>query len=249
MKITVVIIEDEMRSARFLQKKLEEKNMECLTILPSVEKALLWFASHEHPVLIFSDIQLSDGLCFDIFDQIPIKSKIIFTTAYDQYSIQAFKHNSIDYLLKPIQQKELDFSIRQFLESQSASNNLGGLQEEFQQKSYKNVFLLKVGNHLKTVRTRDLAYVYVEHKMAYFRTFSNTKLASDFKLEYLKSNLNPDTYFQINRQLIVHFDAIEDILIHSNSRLKLKLNPEFQEEVFVSRERVKEFKEWLGANK
>ena len=245
MKISVVIVEDEKRSARFLRKQLEERGLECLAVLASVEDALLWFGANEHPDLVFSDIQLGDGLSFDIYDQIEVKSRIIFTTAYDQYSIRAFKHNSIDYLLKPIKSDELDFALSQYNKSMHVGQEKFTSKGLTETKTYKNIFLQKSGNHLKTIKIKDVAYVYSENKILYFRMYDGKKIASDFTLDYMKQNLNPERYFQINRQIIVHFDAIEDILILGNSRLKLKLNPPYLEEVFVSRHRVKEFKLWL----
>lgn len=245
MQITVVIIEDEKRSARFLKKQLEERGLICEAILYSVEEALLWLGTHTHPDLIFSDIQLGDGLSFDIYDQVEVKSKIIFTTAFDQYSLRAFKHNSIDYLLKPIRSEDLDFSIDQFkrsfksFQAQFSSSELGI------PKSYKNIFLQKSGSHLKTIKVKDVSYVYSENKMVYFKMHNGQKHASDFTLEYMRSNLNPERFYQINRQMIIHFDSIDDILILGNSRLKLKIQPDFGEEVFVSRDRVKAFKKWL----
>ena len=245
MKITVVIVEDEKRSARFLKKQLEEKGLECLVVLSSVEEALMWFGVNKHPDLIFSDIELGDGLSFDIYDQVIVHSKIIFTTAYDQYSIRAFKHNSIDYLLKPIRIQDLDFAIQQYKASLKSFQSRFSSDGLLPEKTYKNIFLQKSGNHLKTIKVKDVAYVYSENKIVYFKLFNGSKVASDFTLEYMKQNLNPERCFQINRQMIIHFDAVEDILILGNSRLKLKLNPEFQEDVYVSRDRVKDFKLWL----
>ncbi len=245
MKITVVIVEDEKRSARFLKKQLEERGMECLVVLSSVEEALLWFGANEHPDLVFSDIELGDGLSFDIYDQIIIQSKIIFTTAYDQYSIRAFKHNSIDYLLKPIRVQDLDFAIQQYKSSFKSFQARFSSERLLPEKTYKNIFLQKTGSRLKTIKVNDVSYVYSENKIVYFKLFNGSKLASDFTLEYMKLNLNPERYFQINRQMIIHFDAIEDILILGNSRLRLTLSPDFQEDIYVSRDRVKDFKHWL----
>jgi len=245
MKITVAIIEDEKRSARFLKKQLEERDMDCLVVLSSVEEALIWFGTHEHPDLVFSDIQLGDGLSFDIYDQITVRSKIIFTTAYDQYSMRAFKHNSIDYLLKPIRTEDLDFSILQYKRSLKSIPERFSSEGLLEERSYKNIFLQKSGSHLKTIKIKDVAYVYSENKILYFKMYNGKKQASDYTLDYMKQNLNPDRYFQINRQLIIHFESIVDILILGNSRLKLKLNPEFTEDVYVSRDRVKDFKNWL----
>ena len=245
MKLSVVIIEDEKRSARFLKKQIEERGLECIAVLTSVEEGLLWFGANTHPDIVFSDIQLGDGLSFDIYDQIEVRSKIIFTTAYDQYSIRAFKHNSIDYLLKPIRSEELDFALSQYQRSLKSIPQVFSSEGLQPKKTYKNIFLQKSGNHLKTIRVKDVAYVYSENKILYFKMFDGKKQVSDFTLGFMRQNLNPERYFQINRQMIVHFESIDDILILGNSRLKLKLNPEFTEEVFVSRDRVKDFKQWL----
>lgn len=241
MKITALIIEDEARSARYLKKQLEKEGVECVAILDSVESSLLWFETNEHPQIVFSDIELGDGLSFDIYNQVEVKSKIIFTTAYSEYSIQAFKHNSIDYLLKPIKNADLLFALNQFKKSTDTLINT----EKLEIKSYKNVFLHKIGQHLKTIQVNDIAYLFSENKLVYFVLKNGEKIITDFTIELIKKELNPTVFFQINRQMMVHKNAIKDILVLSSTRYQLKLNPEYQTSVYISRDSIKNFKTWL----
>jgi DNA-binding LytR/AlgR family response regulator len=242
--VKALIIEDESRSSNYLLKLLQQRDVEVIEQLFSVQEALDWFTENQAPELIFSDIQLGDGLAFDIFEQVSISSKIIFTTAYNEYSIQAFKHNSIDYLLKPIKSVDLDFAIQQFKNTKD-SNAKSLKSQDFLLDSFKNIFLLKVGARLKTAPVTDMAYIFSENKMTYIVMKNGEKLIYDGSLERMKEQLDPKRFFQANRKLLVTVDCLKDILIYSNSRLKLILEPNFEEEVFVSRDRVKTFKNWL----
>lgn len=241
MNITAVIIEDEPRSARYLQRQLEKENIECLTILGSVEEALCWFEANKHPDIVFSDIELGDGLSFDIYNQIQVTSKIIFTTAYNQYSIQAFKHNSLDYLLKPIKNSDLIYALNQFNNSELSNYNVAVEKTP----SYKNILLHKVGNHLKTIKINELSYLFSENKLVYFVLNNKEKIVTDYTLENAIKELNPKYFFRINRQMIINKNAILDILILSSTRFELKLSPEYKGSVIISRDRIKDFKQWL----
>lgn len=237
--IKCIVIEDEKRTANYLCNLLLERDLEVVNVLTSVEESLLWLAQNEAPDLIFSDIELGDGKSFDIFNQLVLDSKIIFVTAYDQYSIEAFKHNSIHYLLKPIKGQDLDQAIEKY-QKLSSVNQIQKLQ-----KNYKNVFLIKSGYQLKTIRIQEIAFVFSELKTTFIRTNKGEKYFLDQSLENFGKELNPRLFFQINRQMIIHFNAISEMTYYSSTKLKIALNPLVDKEIFVSRDRIKPFKEWL----
>jgi len=248
----VIIIEDEKPSARRLQRMLESLNVKAKTMLHSVEESILWFQNNEHPDLIFLDIQLSDGLSFEIFDAIEIKSAVIFTTAYDEYALQAFKLNSIDYLLKPIDETELEKAVKKYQErmpkQQAVSidfNDIKKLLVNPIDREYKKRFSVKVGQHLKLINIDDIECFYSENKGTYLYTTEGRNYLLDTTLELLEKELEPQTFFRINRKFYVNINAIKDIISYTNSRLQIKLKTYNDDEVIVARERVKDFKEWL----
>jgi len=248
----IIIIEDEKPSARRLQRMLSEINIEAQAMLHSVEEAVQWFQNNEHPDLILLDIQLSDGLSFEIFEQVNVNSAIIFTTAYDEYALKAFKLNSIDYLLKPIDGEELESAINKFKISQSAPNNLQVDLEQIKKllvnpldKNYKNRFTIKIGQHLKIISVNDIECFYSENKGTYIFTSDNRDYLIDRSLEQLDSSLEPVKFFRVNRKFYVNIRAIKDIISYTNSRLKVILNTFSDHEIIVSREKVKDFKKWL----
>ena len=250
--MTTIIIEDEKPAARLLQRKLEKLNISAQTMLHSVEESLKWFAENEHPNLIFLDIQLSDGLSFEIFEKINIKSAIIFTTAYDEYALKAFKLNSIDYLLKPIDEDDLEIAVNKF---RSREPKQESIQMDFDQikrmlgnpfeKSYKKRFTVKIGQHLKVVGTEEIECFYSENKGTYIHTLDNRNYLIDSTLEILEQDLNPADFFRVSRKFIVPMKAIKEIVLYSNSRLKVILPTYKDDEVIVSREKVADFKNWL----
>ncbi|MBD0825152.1 LytR/AlgR family response regulator transcription factor [Aestuariibaculum marinum] len=248
----VIIIEDEKPSARRLKRMLEKLNIEVSTMLHSVEESLNWFEANTHPDLIFLDIQLSDGLSFEIFETIPIKSAVIFTTAYDEYALQAFKLNSIDYLLKPIDEDDLQVAVEKYKErlpqQQSVSldfNDIKKLLVNPIDREYKKRFFVKVGQHLKLIAVDDIECIYSENKGSYIHTKDGRNYLLDNTLESLESELEPQLFFRINRKFFVNINAIKDMVSYTNSRLQIKLNSYKDDEVIVARERVKDFKEWL----
>ena len=201
--------------------------------------------------MIFLDIHLSDGLCFRIFDEVEIKTPIIFTTAYDQYAIQAFKVNSVDYLLKPINKFDLAASYEKFNEFHTgeASFDYSTLKEmigDMREKKYQSRFLVVQGDTIKTVLVENIAYFFAEGKYAFLVEKSGERYLIDTTLEKLTSALNPDEFFRINRGVIVHLDSIKKMNTWFSRRIKLELNPPFEKETIVSTERVKDFKEWLN---
>ncbi|MCH4552396.1 LytR/AlgR family response regulator transcription factor [Aestuariibaculum lutulentum] len=248
----VIIIEDEKPSARRLKRMLEKLNIEVETMLHSVEESLSWFEANTHPDLIFLDIQLSDGLSFEIFETIPIKSAVIFTTAYDEYALQAFKLNSIDYLLKPIDEDDLQTAVEKYKERlpqrQSVSldfNDIKKLLVNPIDREYKKRFSVKVGQHLKLIAVDDIECFYSENKGSYIHTKDGRNYLLDITLESLESELEPQLFFRVNRKFFVNINAIKDMISYTNSRLQIKLNSYADDEVIVARERVKDFKEWL----
>ena len=247
----VLIIEDEKPSARRLQRMLNSLNIKAETLLHSVEESIAWFNENEHPDLIFLDIQLSDGLSFEIFESVDIKSAVIFTTAYDEYALQAFKLNSIDYLLKPIDEADLEKAISKYKErtpiKQSVTldfNDIKNLLVNPIERSYKKRFSVKVGQHLKLINIEDIECFYSENKGTYAFSDGRNYLL-DTTLEQLESELEPQLFFRISRKFYVNINAIKDMIHYTNSRLQIKLNTFNEQEVIVARERVKDFKDWL----
>ena len=250
--MTTIIIEDEKPAARLLQRKLEKLNIEVGVMLHSVEESIEWFSKNEHPDLIFLDIQLSDGLSFEIFEKVAIKSAIIFTTAYDEYALRAFKLNSIDYLLKPIDEDDLEVAVFKFKARLPKQETV---QLDFEQikrmltnpfeKNYKKRFTVKIGQHLKVISVDEIECFFSENKGTYIHTFDNRNYLIESTLEVLEQELDPKDFFRVSRKFIIPLKAIKEIILYSNSRLKLIL-PSFKtDEVIVSREKVSDFKTWI----
>mgnify|MGYP000073253484 CR=1 FL=1 len=248
----VIIIEDEKPSARRLQRMLQKLNLEVQVMLHSVEESINWFQDNVHPDLIFLDIQLSDGLSFEIFETIAIKSAIIFTTAYDEYALKAFKLNSIDYLLKPIDDEDLETAVQKYKarapQKQAVTldfNDIKKLLINPIDRAYKKRFSIKVGQHLKLINIDDIECFYSENKGTYLHTTEGRNYLLDTTLDNLEDELEPQTFFRINRKFFVNINAIKDIVSYTNSRLQIKLNSYKEQNVIVARERVKGFKGWL----
>ncbi len=251
--MNVIIIEDEKPAARRLNRMLAELNIEVQQMLHSVEESINWFQNNEHPDLIFLDIQLSDGLSFEIFEEVTVKSAIIFTTAYDEYALKAFKLNSIDYLLKPIDEDELRVAVDKFKEYQPLQSNIHVNIKDIRKllinpvdRKYKKRFTIKIGQHLKIINIEEIECFYSENKATYIHTNSNRSYLIDNSLEYWQEELDPEQFFRVNRTFIVHINAIKDIVSYTNSRLQLKLESYEDSEIIVSRERVKDFKNWIN---
>jgi len=248
-----IIIEDEKPAARLLQRKLEKLNINVSEMLHSVEEAVGWFSENEHPDLIFLDIQLSDGLSFEIFEKVAIKSAIIFTTAYDEYALKAFKLNSIDYLLKPIDEDDLEVAISKF---KSRLPKQEPVQLDFDQikrmlsnpfeKTFKKRFTVKIGQHLKVISTDEIECFFSENKGTYLHTTEGRNYLIESTLELLEQELDPKEFFRVSRKFIIPMKAIREIVLYSNSRLKVMLPTYKDDEVIVSREKVADFKTWIG---
>lgn len=247
----IVIVEDEKPAARYLARKVEALGYSVKQLLYSVHEAKLWFVQNPNPDLVFMDIQLSDGLSFEIFETIDLKSAIIFTTAYDEYALKAFKLNAVDYLLKPIDPEELEFAINKFKNSaQKNAISLDGLKSLLHLvdviKNYKERFVIKVGQQMKIIDIKDIKCFYSENKSTYIKTLENRDYLLDCSLESLEKDLNPKDFFKINRKFIIQRHSISEILVFTNSRLKIKLIHYTNDDLIVSREKVSEFKNWIN---
>lgn len=248
--MNVVIIEDEKPAARRLNRMLNDLGIVPLAMLHSVEEAINWFHNNPHPQLLFLDIQLSDGLSFDIFEEVNIKSAIIFTTAYDEYALKAFKLNSVDYLLKPIDSDELENAIQKFKNLQQANTPSFHLDEikamiAPNQKEYKKRFTVKIGQHLKMIAIESIECLYSENKATHLYTIDQRSYLIEETLDALEPVLDPEIFFRVSRKFYVNIHAIKDIIAYSNNRLKIILKSFNQLEIIVSRERVKDFKNWI----
>lgn len=250
--INVVIIEDEKFAAEKLERQLTNvaPDFKVVAMLESVKQSVQWLQANKAD-LIFMDIHLADGLCFRIFDEVEIKTPIIFTTAYDQYAIQAFKVNSVDYLLKPVNKYDLAQSLDKFQEvhAKNEAVDYSGLMEALgsvQDKKYQKRFMVAKGDQIKTVLIEDVAYFFAEGKYAFLVEKLGERYLIDFSLDSLLKKLNPEQFFRVNRQVIVKLDSIKEMHTWFKRRIKLDLNPPFEKETIVASERVKDFKEWLN---
>lgn len=249
--IKVLIIEDELPAAKRLEKLLSEVAPEFQVVkhCDSIETSIHYLKSGALPDLIMLDIQLGDGLSFEIFKQVDILCPVIFTTAYDEFSIKAFELNSIDYLLKPINKDKLSKSIEKFNRLHQSSHQqdwrLIATLLDKEKKEFKQRFLVTVGEHLHTIQTNEIAYFYSVEKSTFLTTTAGKTLPLDFSLDKLEGLLSPTQFFRINRQFIVSFQSIKKIFIQSKSRIKLMIEPMVKDEVLISTARTHEFKEWL----
>ena len=250
-----LIVEDELPAARRLQKLLND-NFPELSVeahLDSIESSVNWLNNNPAPDLIFLDIQLSDGQSFEIFHQVTVNSIIIFTTAYNEYALEAFKLNSIDYLLKPIDTSELERSMDKFLRLKKTEipvNNLALLNKQLgniinSNIKYRSRFLLTIQDKFIVVPITDVAYFYSENKITYLVTKQGKKHVVDFTLDDLDEQLDPNEYFRANRQVIISHNSLENINSFFNGKLKITILPKLDKEILISRDKAKVFKEWL----
>lgn len=246
----VLIIEDERPASQKLIRLLEQidAHIEILGVLRSVEQAINWFAENLAPELIFMDIQLEDGISFEIFEACEIKTPVIFTTAYDEYTLKAFKVNSVDYLLKPIALYELEKAISKFNTLHKQKTDFAKLESIIRDLQPKNKerFLIKIGEHYKSVPVSAISCFYSLEKNTFILTDTGKNYPIDYSLDKIEQMTDPRLYFRVNRNFIVNFYAIRDITAFSSSRLKINLtNRAETEEIIVSRERVSDFKDWM----
>lgn len=250
--MNTIIIEDESLTAQRLEGMLKkyDSRIKVLATLPSVAESVQWLRKHDAPDLVFMDIHLEDDLCFRIFELAPLTSPVIFTTAYDEYMIKAFKVNSIDYLLKPVNLVELMAALDKFkaLKEQFARPDFNTLLQSFGQQApeYKTRFMITLGNKIRSIETSEIAYFYSDEKITFLVSRDGQHLPVDFSLDKLSSLLDPKQFFRISRQYLVAFPAIQAVLTHFKGKLKLELAPKARHDVFVSGDRMADFKDWLG---
>lgn len=249
----VLIIEDEPQAAQRLQTLIEDliPDVTILAKIDSIKKSVRWIEENDLPDLIFMDIQLADGVSFQIFDQCDVKCPVIFTTAFDEYALKAFKVNSIDYILKPVDKDDLDRALKKFHSLTQREDNSKQMLESIGQAikmlthKYKTRFVLKVGEHLKSIEVNDILFFFSLEKATFAKLMDGRKHLLDFTLDQLEAALDPQRFFRINRKYIISTSAIQDMVSYTNSRLKLVLKTSDDNDIIVSRERVQEFKDWL----
>jgi len=255
MKLQILIIEDEERSANRLEKLILEARPEVRIVskCESVAESIEWLKTNPSPDLIFSDIQLSDGLSFEIFERIKVASPVIFTTAYDQYAIRAFKNNGIDYLLKPMVPEELTASLERFSERQNPRSATEELEKLARlaasmaggSPAFRTRFLIKMGEKFKSFEAPEIVCFEGRDKSTWIVTPDGRSYPIDDTLEKLEQSLNPSKFFRISRKFIVNFDTIKNIETYPNNRLKLTLNGFDADDLIVARERTQAFKQWM----
>ena len=248
--MNVIILEDEARAANHLARLIAKTapDMKIVARLESVRDALKFLRENSNIDLIFSDIQLADGLSFELFRQVSVKCPIIFTTAYDHYAIEAFKTNGIDYLLKPIEEERLQKAIekvKQFTPALALEKFLALANATSTNKSYKSRFMVKVGDKIKSIPIEEILAFYSLEKATYIHTTANRNYCIDYALDQLEEILDPALCFKINRKYIVSIRACTNILAWTNSRLRLKIEGIDDQDIIVARERVQDFKNWL----
>ncbi len=248
----VIVIEDEKLAAeRLVDLILDyDPGIEVLGRFDSVRKSVEWFNENDQADLAFFDIQLSDGVSFEIFDKTWVYCPVIFTTAFNEYAVRAFKVNSIDYLLKPIDEDELKRAIDKFKQTHLAKNDMiqPAILDKFLHlltNNYKQRFVIKVGEHIRSVPVENILYFYSMEKATFLNTMDDHNYVIDFSLEQVENMVDPEIFFRINRKYIITMNSILDIITYSNSRLKIELKHSDDQDVIVAREKVKQFKKWL----
>jgi DNA-binding LytR/AlgR family response regulator len=248
----LLIVEDEALTAERLAAMIRKYDATCeiVACIPSVEETLIWLKENNVPDLIFMDIHLEDDDCFQIFEQLNVEAPIIFTTAFDEYMVKAFKVNSIDYLMKPINYEELKSALDKYKKTKSfyQEGGIGNLLQSIQPKDepYKDRFLISNGFKLRTIELPDIQYFYCTDKITFLVTSEGEFLPVEYSLDKLCLLLDPRLFFRINRKVLLSLSAIGNIHIYPKGKLKVDLKPSIKEEVYVSLDRVTAFKEWLG---
>jgi DNA-binding LytR/AlgR family response regulator len=249
--MNILIIEDEKPAANRLKKLLEPHFPDDLPIgtLDTVTRAVAWFEQNTPPDLIFCDIQLADGISFEIFEKVKLSTPVIFTTAFDQYAIKAFQVNAIDYLLKPIDPGELSKALDKFKSQKiKPALDLDLLKSLLQpeKKPYKRRFLVRFGEKIQSISIDEVAFFFSEERVTFLQTSEGKKFVLDSTLEQVEAAIDPEIFFRINRKYLCRVDAVHEVLSYSNSRLKVKLKNSSDNDILISREKVSEFKDWLN---
>ncbi len=255
----IFIVEDEELAVKKLVKTLQaiDADLEVVGTADSIAASVEWLQSNPKPDLILMDIELADGQSFEIFNLTDVKSPVIFTTSYDEYALKAFKVNSVDYLLKPVQKDELESAISKFRQMKEtfrgekpADTQISALVKELQQtlqhKEYRKRFLVKHSQKLLSIEMDRIAYFFSDDRLNFFKTFDDKKYVIDYTMDEIENMLDPDQYFRINRAFMVSIKCIDQIHDYFGNRLKLNLKPTIDKEALVSREKVAQFKDWMG---
>lgn len=247
--MNVLLIEDEKPASQKLIRLLQEINPDIgiIDVLKSVEQSINWFLNNPKPDLIFMDIQLEDGVCFEIFEAIPIHTPIVFTTAYDEYTLKAFKVNSIDYLLKPINPPDLKNAINKFHThyKQTDYSRIESIINQLQSNT-KERFLIKIGEHYRSVQTSAINCFYIKERCNFIHVDKGRNYSIDYSLDKIEQLIDSKSFFRINRNFIINYSAIQDIIAYSTNRLKILLKDWAEtDDIIVSRERVSDFKAWM----
>lgn len=255
----ILIVEDEMLAVKRLKKVIEsiDPEMEVVGVTNSICSSVEWLNSSPAPDLIMMDIELADGQSFEIFKRTQVQSPVIFVTSYDEFAIQAFKVNSVDYLMKPVDREDMAASLQKLRQvkniyaaqagkSVNVEKLVEALQERIQPKIFRKRFLIKHGQKLITVEIDEIAYFFVDGRLTFFRTFDNRKLVVDYTMDELETMLDPADFFRINRSSYVAMKAIDEMQDYFGNRYALRLKPASEEEAIVSRDRVTAFKTWMG---
>lgn len=258
--MNILIVEDEDLAVKKLKKTLSEVDASAnvIAVTDSITETIDWLETNASPDLILMDIELSDGQSFEIFSRTQVKSAVVFTTSYDEYALKAFKVNSIDYLLKPIQKEDLEAALNKYKEmkqmygarEEKPSLNMDALVRELQQKlqpkEYRKRFLVKHGQKLISVETDEIAYFFSDGRLNFFKTDDNRKFVVDYTMDELEDMLDPQRFFRIGRAFYVSVKSILQIHDYFGNRLLLQLKPTVDKEAIVSREKVSDFKKWMG---
>jgi two-component system, LytTR family, response regulator LytT len=253
----ILIVEDEELAVKKLQKTLLsiDRMVEVVGVTDSIKSTVDFLKQNPAPDLILMDIELADGQSFEVFNMITVKNPVIFITSYDEYALKAFKVNSVDYLLKPVQKDELEAALNKYKElnvaestnnSSDINNLIKELQSKLQPKEFRKRFLVKQAQKLVSIEVDDIAYFYSDGRLNFFKTRDNRKFVVDYTMDELSDMLDPDKYFRISRSFYVSVDSIDQIHDYFGNRLLLNLTPALDKEALVSREKVMDFKKWMG---
>lgn len=254
--MNILIVEDEELAVKKLQKTLAgvDPSANVVGVTDSIQGTVDWLQNNSNADLILMDIELADGQSFEVFNQVEVKAPVIFTTSYDEYALKAFKVNSVDYLLKPIQSEDLQAALTKYRKltntNKSSDINLESLvkqlQQQLQPKEYRKRFLVKHAQKLVSVDVDEISYFYSDGRLNFFKTHDNKKFVVDYTMEELEDMLDPDKFFRISRSFYVAIEAIDKIDDYFGNRLILQLKPAVDKEALVSREKVSDFKKWMG---
>jgi Response regulator of the LytR/AlgR family len=257
--MNILIVEDEDLAVKKIQKTLNsvDPDAKVVGITDSITATVDWLKNNPSPDLILMDIELSDGQSFEIFTRVDVKSAVVFTTSYDEYALKAFKVNSIDYLLKPIQKEDLESALQKYRQMKNlyASGNgtelnvdnlVKELRQKLQPKEFRKRFLVKHAQKLVSIEVEEIAYFFSDGRLNFFKTYDNKKYVVDYTMDELEEMLDPERYFRISRSFYISVDSVDQIHDYFGNRLLLHLKPPVDKEAIVSREKVADFKKWMG---